>query len=523
MTRSLLPLLVVLLAGCPAVKPAVPDAGAGGGGGLSALGGGAGGGSAGGGGGTIDAGFDAGVLSVCGNAEVTGLEGCDDGNLLAGDGCSAGCAVEAGYYCQLPPAGQRSVCVPSCGDGRLVGNEPCDDGNTRNNDGCSSSCVREPGYVCTGMPSLCSVPCGDGLVGGLETCDDGNLSSGDGCSSSCGVETGFTCLGTPNVCRPTCGDGLLVTGEACDDGFMDSCGSCNANCTAPGSGSSCGDGLRCAQTEQCDDHNTSSNDGCSSTCLLEGDAGVVDAGPAPDAGTIPSDAGTAADAGTATNDGGVGAFAYQRITNVTFVDDFTRVTWHPSGRFALILGVGGKVIRYDASTRALSLVQTVGTSAVDLDVAADGSFFVVAGLQSTTSHLWRVDVGASDALAAAVDLGTLLGTVSAVAVEPGTSRFAAVSRGNPSVNYLSLWTPAGGLSPAKGYNAGGGALSLMWGAPSLYGNSANVLTGDGVNGADSKTWVESSNTFVGNAWSAGFGNPGGAAWQPAGSWGGFCG
>jgi hypothetical protein len=122
-----------------------------------------------------------------------------------------------------------------------------------------------------------------------------------------------------------------------------------------------------------------------------------------------------------------------------------------------------------------------------------------------------------------VDLGTLLGTVAAVAVEPGSSRFAAVSRGNPSSNYLSLWTAAGGLSAAKGYNSGGGALSLMWGSPALSGGSANILTGDGVNGADSKTWVEASNLFVGNGWSAGFGNPGGGAWQPGGAWGAFCG
>lgn len=529
MMRRLLPAL--LLFACPAVKPAVNDAGTGGGGGGAVTGGGAGGGSAGGGGGgTLDAGTDAGVQSVCGDARVTGLESCDDGFLVPGDGCSIGCAVELGWFCQLPPPGQPSVCVPNCGDGRLVANEPCDDGNFRNNDGCSSTCAVEPGFTCTGTPSRCTVSCGDGIVGGTETCDDGNQAGADGCSMSCAQEPGFTCLGMPNVCRPTCGDGMLVTGEVCDDGFMDACGACNSNCTAVGSGSSCGDGTRCPQTEQCDDNNQTSNDGCSSTCTLEAgnDAGStpdagVDAGTTPvDAGSTP-DAGGGTDAGTPVSDGGMGAFVYQRITNITFVDDLTRVTWHPSGRFALVLGAGGKVIKYDATARTLSLVQNLGTTLADLDVTADGTAFVIAGLQSTTSHLWRIDVGAGDVLAAAVDLGTLLGTVSAVSVEPGTSRFAAVSRGNPSINYLYLWSPAAGLSTPKGYNASGGALTLMWGSPALYGGSANVLTGDGVNGADSKTWVEASNLFVGNAWSGGFGNPGGGAWQPGGGWGAFCG
>jgi cysteine-rich repeat protein len=50
---------------------------------------------------------------ICGNALVTGGEGCDDGNTTAGDGCNAACAVEAGFAC----SGEPSVCValqPTC-------------------------------------------------------------------------------------------------------------------------------------------------------------------------------------------------------------------------------------------------------------------------------------------------------------------------------------------------------------------------------------------------------------------------
>lgn len=53
-------------------------------------------------------------------------EGCDDGNVLDGDGCSSSCVSEF------------------CGDGVLhVATEQCDDGNTLNEDGCSATCIPE--------------------------------------------------------------------------------------------------------------------------------------------------------------------------------------------------------------------------------------------------------------------------------------------------------------------------------------------------------------------------------------------
>lgn len=519
--RPFLLISVVVVAACTPNRPVVGDGGAGGGGFNTNAGGGSGGG-AGGGMSSADA-----STSVCGDGQRTDAESCDDANLMAGDGCSPGCTVESGYFCPFPPIGQSSRCEPACGDGRLVGTEPCDDANARNGDGCSNTCVVEPGYSCSGMPSVCRVTCGDGVRGGSELCDDANLSNADGCSSTCQVEAGYVCLGTPSVCRPICGDGVLTTSEVCDDGFTDACGSCNAQCSGVGSGSSCGDGMRCAQTEACDDGNTTPNDGCSATCTVEN---AVDAGTSVDAGMVVPDAGVldagVIDAGSVMPDAGQpgsGAFAYQRIANISFIDDFTRVTWHPSGRFALLLGASGRVIKYDPTAKSLALVQQVGTTVTDLDVTSDGSFFVIAGVQSGVSHLWRMDVGASDVLATAVDLGALTGTVSAVAVQPGTSRFAAITRSATfGLNYLYLWTSAG-LSTAKGYNAGGNALSLMWGAPSLYAGSANILTADGVNGADSKTWVEQSNLFVANTWSPGFGNPGAGSWQPGGAFGAFVG
>ena len=63
--------------------------------------------------------------AVCGNGAVEDGEGCDDGNVVNLDGCSAVCQVE----------------VPVCGNGVVETGEDCDDGNTTSGDGCSSVCV----------------------------------------------------------------------------------------------------------------------------------------------------------------------------------------------------------------------------------------------------------------------------------------------------------------------------------------------------------------------------------------------
>jgi cysteine-rich repeat protein len=93
---------------------------------------------------------------VCGNDVVDAGEQCDDGNLTAGDGCSAYCLHEV------------------CGNGVTDLGEQCDDGNEAGGDGCGSLCTIEF--------------CGDQIVQSPETCDDGNNVNGDGCSSTCREE-----------------------------------------------------------------------------------------------------------------------------------------------------------------------------------------------------------------------------------------------------------------------------------------------------------------------------------------------
>ncbi len=67
---------------------------------------------------------DADCLPVCGNGVLEVGEGCDDHNLVNGDGCSSTCTIEPGYSCYAPllAPGYTSVCVtipsaPSCTPG----------------------------------------------------------------------------------------------------------------------------------------------------------------------------------------------------------------------------------------------------------------------------------------------------------------------------------------------------------------------------------------------------------------------
>lgn len=214
------------------------------------------------------------VASICGDNRITGAETCDDGGTTSGNGCSATCAVEAGWEC----TGVPSVCHLSCGDSTLDPGETCDDGGTTGGNGCSATCTVEAGYKCSGTPSVCIIACGDGVKDAGEACDDGDAMSGDGCSATCTIEAGYVCTGTPSMCVLSCGNGTLDAGETCDDGALVNGDGCSSAClaeagyTCTGAPSSCvtmcGDGI-VAGTEQCDDSNTVAGDCCSATCTAE--------------------------------------------------------------------------------------------------------------------------------------------------------------------------------------------------------------------------------------------------------------
>jgi fibro-slime domain-containing protein len=257
--------------------------------------------------------FDGPPPSVCGDGLLEFGESCDDGNTMSGDGCSSTCVVEPHYSCPTP--GKPCVHDVICGDGILEGTEQCDDGNTKNGDGCSSTCSVECGWQCPPGAACRAAKCGDGIVAGKEQCDDGNTMDGDGCSSACTLESkppsvpeGWVCTSSsaggpdggvadggaadggavdggatncvgPTICTTTvCGNGKVEGSEQCDDGNDVSGDGCSPFCrlepVCPPAGGPCstvcGSGLLLpGDKKQCDDGNTVSGDGCSSTCMIE--------------------------------------------------------------------------------------------------------------------------------------------------------------------------------------------------------------------------------------------------------------
>ena len=227
----------------------------------------------------------------CGNGEMELGEACDDKNKTDGDGCAKDCkTVESNFIC--PEPGSPCVRVQVCGDKKITGNETCDDGNQRAGDGCDTGCHIEPGSTCSFVGILCqAIACGDGIVAGQETCDDGQSPpvSGDGCSNLCQLESplpaernSWICPTPGQACvRTTCGNAIVEGSEQCDDGNNDTSDGCSPYCrkepACPMEGgpcsTACGDGILLPidkqQGQECDDGNTVSGDGCSKLCKVE--------------------------------------------------------------------------------------------------------------------------------------------------------------------------------------------------------------------------------------------------------------
>jgi cysteine-rich repeat protein len=102
---------------------------------------------------------------VCGDGLIEGDEQCDDFGRQPGDGCDGACRVEDGWVCEGEPSrcqdeefGAPDPNTPTCGDGRVNEGEQCDDGNTVPGDGCSAVCQVEEGWFCEGAePSRCEM------------------------------------------------------------------------------------------------------------------------------------------------------------------------------------------------------------------------------------------------------------------------------------------------------------------------------------------------------------------------------
>ncbi len=118
-------------------------------------------------------------------------------------------------------------------------------------------------------------------TGGMGTGGMGTGGMGTGGMGTGGMGTGgmgMGGMGTGGMAMPVCGDGVVDGSEECDDGNATSTDGCTDSCiistgyTCTGSPSNCvpvcGDGLVIGG-EACDDMNTTAGDGCNATCAVE--------------------------------------------------------------------------------------------------------------------------------------------------------------------------------------------------------------------------------------------------------------
>jgi cysteine-rich repeat protein len=139
---------------------------------------------------------------ACGDGFRNAEEQCDDGEML--DMGSAGCVncmIVPGWECF--PGQSADLCGPVCGDGMWFDTsipgvtigfaEGCDDGNLVDGDGCDSSCNVEDGYECEAVApatSMCMIP---EETTGTDTDTDTDGSSGtDSGSTDTGTTGGST-------------------------------------------------------------------------------------------------------------------------------------------------------------------------------------------------------------------------------------------------------------------------------------------------------------------------------------------
>jgi cysteine-rich repeat protein len=239
-----------------------PDAGlggsdeSGGGGGISASGGISGS--------TSTGGSDAALPhpELCGNGMHDQGEQCDDGNKKNGDGCDNICRYTCdrdsdcsdGDHCDgLETCQADHTCLAATG--------PAPDGDI-----CGDS------NKCQGGKCLPAAPdCGDGLIERPEEeCEDGNNVNGDGCDNcrfSCVSDDKTRDCSNPDPCpgQAACDDNTHTCTPGTPFGDFTICGTGKVCLKAVCTDKYCGN-QKIDGSEECDDGNTLSADGCEPTC-----------------------------------------------------------------------------------------------------------------------------------------------------------------------------------------------------------------------------------------------------------------
>ena len=194
---------------------------------------------------------------------VMGIEECDDGNLIDGDGCDSDCQ----FSCVTGDT-TRDCAAPDACAGKGICNDSthvCGAPTPLPDDTDCGGGKRCRGGVCSPRT------CGNLAPDPNEECDDGNLIPRDGCENGCT----FTCLSSDATRN-------CALAEPCDG--ISTCNDSTHTCSTPTplqNGAICGMNRYCSSrtcilavcgngspepTEQCDDGNTAEADGCTTQC-----------------------------------------------------------------------------------------------------------------------------------------------------------------------------------------------------------------------------------------------------------------
>jgi len=195
---------------------------------------------------------------ICGDGAMDGSEGCDDGNINPGDGCSAICAVETGYTC----IGEPSTCKRNNG-------VPCSSGSQCSSDHCADGYCCDT--ACDGSCDVCSAIYG-GTAGTCTIVPQGSFNGEPTCSP-------YTCSGSSATCPITCaGDLDCAPGYICGPAFtcileseLDSDGD-----GVPDATDNCVDIMNADQTDTDGDN---FGDACDADDDNDGDPDVTDCAP----------------------------------------------------------------------------------------------------------------------------------------------------------------------------------------------------------------------------------------------------
>ncbi|MBX3024444.1 hypothetical protein KF840_05990 [bacterium] len=170
-----------------------------------------------------------------------------------------GGGIDAGWRCgrddflQGSSAFERVILQYSCDyDGALTGLEECDDGNNVNGDGCSN-CLIDPCYECSGAPSSCAPqasgsicaddgePCTSDVCDGAGTCTHPALLPGSPCPDDGSLCTADQCDGAGTCAHPNAVDcdalnQCFAPGTFTCDPQTAACQTCPAGYTSGGGG-----------------------------------------------------------------------------------------------------------------------------------------------------------------------------------------------------------------------------------------------------------------------------------------------